>query len=419
MESLPKKVAQFVNKVNYSNSPYFCVYMDIYRNKPVLRTFAYQRTKTYGFAVQEIFREYLDHNEENDSLTFSYIGGYRIQWKNKKNNNCYRATPTYKFYKCYDKFWKPNLSVSVIQTEKEICDILSKYIPYFHLSYYNAYIDIMQYARLYIENPRLELLSKAGFSYLYNDKLMMKCGADKMKKIASWIKQNKSFMYSYLPNYKFIVSAIKNNQTGDEHLAEIRAMEGQKLFAQNEMTRTFEEVLYINKYIAKHGCDLQTYIDYLKARQKLNMASNEHSVLFPRELMRQHDYLTSIIDAKENKDLNKKLARKYNKFVKFAPTMDDFKIVVPKTVHEFIKWGNQLHNCVGSMGYDKKMASGDCIIVGVFVKNKIVECCELNKNKKIMQLRGDNNQPSEYHEEAEKLVNTFIQNMKLNLQCSC
>lgn len=416
MKAMPERVKEFIdNEIgNYNISIRFAEYLDLNNNKPVMRTFAYSKTKTYGFRVQEVFREYLDHNEENDCLYFGNMCGYRVIWKGTKKYNGYFAyhTPTYKFYRIKNKMWRPNLYAQRVQSNKEIQDIYSKFIPFFHISEDADIENCVEFARQYLKNPKVELLSKAGFDYLYHDKMLMKCNNSKMKQIARWLMQNKAYAVKHRVGYQFINMALKNGENAEQCAMRCQTMNDIKYMSSHNYTYTYEQMVELKKYLAKQNQDITIYRDYLNICEKLHRDMTDTSILFPRKLLEQHDCLQEKLSIELNKDLNIGLARKYKKFVKYASKLGNFKIVVPSNVADFVKWGNTLHNCVGSLGYDKKMAKGDCIIVGVFLKNKIVECCELNKKYEVVQLRGDHNGVSKHHKKATELVNMFIDNIK-------
>lgn len=413
MRIIPEKISQILSQRNEKTTLSYIGYLDVNQKKPVFRTFAYTNSKKRGLIIQEIYREYLDHNEANDCFYFTQMGGYRVIWKGTKRSSGYNAywIPEYKFSKIYDKFWRPNIFIEFSQTANEITDILKKFIPYFYLPNFTNIFSIMEFARTYKSCKRLELLSKAGFPYFYRDKMILKCNDKRMKQIASWIKNNKGFMFSYLPNYKFIINAIDKNENGEDHVMRLSIEKDTKTLEEIEISRTFEQMKYIEKYIQKQGCDIYIYRDYLTMRQKLNANLNDKSILYPRNLMLMHDKLMDIIVSEKNKKLNKKLLRKYNKFVKYVCNIGKLKIVIPQCNSDFVKWGEILNNCVGSLGYSEKMSNGSCVIVGIFKGKNIVECCELSNKYEIVQLRGKNNQPSEFHEKAEILVNKFIGNI--------
>ena len=89
MKVIPERVKEFAEQVNVSPYRYYVEFLDINRNKPVMRTFAYQNTKTNGFRIQEVLREYLDHTEMNDCFYYGGAAGWCIQWKGQKIHSYY------------------------------------------------------------------------------------------------------------------------------------------------------------------------------------------------------------------------------------------------------------------------------------------------------------------------------------------
>jgi hypothetical protein len=121
-------------------------------------------------------------------------------------------------------------------------------------------------------------------------------------------------------------------------------------------------------------------------------------------------------EQKECAKIDKKLLIIAKKYSKLQIKRNEFKVVVASSSKYMLKVGKILHNCVGTNGYNENMAEGDCIICVVYKSNKMLECCELNSKLEIIQLLGEHNFESEYHQQAENIINESISIYKNNLK---
>jgi hypothetical protein len=179
------------------------------------------------------------------------------------------------------------------------------------------------------------------------------------------------------------------------------------------------------KYYRKQGRCSCFYEDYLRMSAEMGRDMSDRGVLFPRDLMGQHDNLVRIrqeereaLEATKRQRIKdmyiakaKELTAEYASFM--SQTLDGLTLSIPKTCEDLVRIGDELHICVGVGGYDRDVAEGKSIIMTVNKDGKEVECCELSAHaRSILQLRGPHNQDSEYHESAKKLVNMFIESNK-------
>lgn len=407
MKRLPEAVAKFVNNTKEFTGQEYVEMLDTLNGKVCTRLFAYKHTKTYGVECKEIYRAFIKQNYVSGSLWCSRMAGYQVVWGRKKKSCSYfqNQEPDDKFYKT-DIGWRPLVEKSCLYTNKQAVELLKGEIPYFEISDNTNIYDLMEYARTYIKRPQLELLAKNGFSYLYCEKRLFNLGVEKTKAIYKWLKENRLYTLENKPCYNFIREAIKLGYTGEEmrefnEIAEIQRQLQLVLLVNWGLGKE------INKYLKKQNCDATIYKDYLEASKKLNRDIENRGVLFPHNLMDQHDSVIKLVSDKKNKALNKKLKNVYATLKNYVCKKGEFEIVIPQKQSDLVMWGNKLHNCVGTLNYGERMGDGECIIIGVFLNNKIIECCELNKQHEIEQLRGDHNGESEYHKDCLALVNKF------------
>lgn len=74
-----------------------------------------------------------------------------------------------------------------------------------------------------------------------------------------------------------------------------------------------------------------------------------------------------------------------------------------QNIRDFFDEGSALHHCVFKNGYYRHK---DCLVIGAMVKGKRTETIEVDmKEWKVVQCRGNHNQPSKYHTQIMRLIN--------------
>lgn len=112
------------------------------------------------------------------------------------------------------------------------------------------------------------------------------------------------------------------------------------------------------------------------------------------ELMRQME--ADNIEYKKNKE----------KYFGFFVSNDTIDIKVLQSIEEFCEEGKALHHCVYSRGYYEDK---DTLILSARKNDERLETIQLDlSNMKIIQSRGLQNKPTEYHDEIIKLINNNI-----------
>ncbi len=381
---------------------------DIINGKCVLRTFAYKNTQTYGLEVQECFREYLDHNECKH-LYYQHICGYTVDFERKDRK--WYMDPDDDWGNTIDKYWRPGFCCDDLIDYTEVKRLLSKDIPYFYLD--PTTNDVMGYARAYIENPKFELLAKAGFGYLYNCKGLFKVSGKKQKQYINWLMANKKDVFKYSPGFAFIRDASRTNRTYPEHAKYLEyklLLKGVTEYLPDYSPELADEIV---KYLQKQKSDAWMYRDYIEAARGIGKDVQARGVLFPRNFKEAHDLVTQAYSDLQNKENNQILTGIKDYLQPMVVKYKDLTMVIPATQHDLSSLGNALSNCVGS--FARRIIDKECYVVAVYLNGEPIECCELGFGEKglsIVQLRGKNNHDSERHEDCLKLMHKFINNYK-------
>ena len=123
---------------------------------------------------------------------------------------------------------------------------------------------------------------------------------------------------------------------------------------------------------------MNSYIDYFKACQYLNLDMDLPKNRFPHEFKRWHDIrIDEYATAKAMKDemQRKELYAKFSIVAeKYLPLQYEkksaFVVLIPRSPADLIREGTILHHCVGRMNYDQKMIREESLIFFVRDRNK-------------------------------------------------
>ncbi len=424
---IPAKVMAVVNASQIDSSLHFVETVSMLRGEPCLRLYAYKHTKTRGKECKEVGRRFIDRDMVTGSLYWTRLGGYQVVFKKSKRIGYYTLDADDRFYELTEKtdFRYPERYYNRLYTSEDVLQAFKgadEWLDYLFVPPLDDIPDTMDFLRCYREHSGLEMLAKTGFGYLYVYKNLWRMSFETNKKFKRWLKFNRDYVLEKKPNLGWILNAVK---------LDISATEYQFTCMVEDLTNRLEPYHYelglikeMCHYILKQTVDVDIYHDYIRVCEKLGSDIKARGVLFPKQLMERHDEVVKLISEKENKETNAGLMKAFEILKQYIENTGEFQLVIPKCQNDLVRWGNELHCCVGSMDYGSKMAKGETIILGVFLNNKIIECCEIkfgyDKKFGIVQLRGDHNQNSPYHNEAQQTVNQFLMNYKpQNLMGSC
>ncbi len=164
------------------------------------------------------------------------------------------------------------------------------------------------------------------------------------------------------------------------------------------------------RYVKKQNSDMQTYVDYLRDCERLEMDLTSKSVLFPKNLERIHVELQDQIKHRADEAAREKWDKRYMECVeKYCYASEGYCIIVPEDIRDLVREGKDMHNCVG--GYIARVAAGDTDVVYIRKLDALqesfgtMEICE----GEIIQARGKYNK--DLPEDAKAFVEQFRKNM--------
>lgn len=429
LDKIPAKVRKVVESSEVNPSIHFIETISVIRKEPCLRLYAYKHTKTRGLECKEVGRRFVDRDMVSGSLYYTRLGGYNVVWDKKKKIGYYYTLEVdnrfYEIDKIRSDLKYPNRYFNRLYTAKELEQAfkgVDEKLKYLYVDNLDDIDNSMEYIRTFREHQSLERLAKAGFTYLWESKQIYRLGEEMSNKLTSFLKNNRTYIVSNKPKLGQILQAIKLEMNAADYDRFCKTNEIKNKLESHDIKFAFELISEIYSYILKQKSDIDTYCDYIRTAKNVGMNINDRGILFPRNIVESHDNIIELEDKKINEETNKGLEKAFSIIKPFIENTGEFQLVIPKTQSDLVKWGNELNCCVGRLSYGKHMAKGETIILGVFLNNKIIECCEIgiigicrddcDRKLKIIQCRGNHNLDSEYHKEAIKLAENFIANYK-------
>jgi len=422
---IPASVLKIVNASPVDAHLCFVEILGTIRKEPCLRLFAYKHTKTYGKQVKEVGRRFVDRDMLTGSLYYTHLGGYQVVFQKQKRVGYYTITADDRFYEVTDKsdMCYPKRYFNRLYTAKEVTEKFKgtdEWLNYLYVPELSDIEDTMAYIRAYREHPSLEMLAKSGYGYLWDSKQIYRLGYEKHRAVMKFLKNNREYLLKHKPNLGWILKAINMGMSAAQYDELLQTSTLTYWFEGDGYKFSSELIHEIYKYVLKQGSEIDIYRDYLSTCKELGSNVHDRGILFPKNLLEKHDAVTQMLDEKKHKEVNEGLKKAYSILKAFIENTGEFQLVLPKSQHDLVQWGNKLHMCVGTMGYGEKMSKGNTIILGVFLQGQIVECCQIglseydqeDKEMKVLQLRGDHNTDSPYHNECKALTNQFLMNYK-------
>lgn len=354
----------------------YCTYLQGFMSDVVERVFAFRRKKGKGLEITEVIRR--TPSMEGcvaRNIYYTQMGGYHAVYepKNVTSKGGYYGYG----YTYFDDFdfnkwgWErdPGITSTIINMEKLFEIEKYKYCGYSGMN------NLMAYLRAYNEDHRVEYFGKLGIAY--SPALMKKVKKD--RNFIHFLQTQKPFdinsfgaqatIYAY--EHKMPIDKARNalyvyNVTCRKIAGRIPEIKGTKI-----------DRMKLDEYLEEQDVGA-SYNDYLRAIKKLGLDLNDTKNVFPNDFKRMHDLrineyasLKAKEKAEERKKLNEKFMAAAKKVSSFAFRNDKYSIIIPERIEDLVREGEMLSHCVGRMGYDSKMANGDCVIAFVRLNSEL------------------------------------------------
>lgn len=396
---LPKGIKEFIwNNTDYQTNKTqrvsrFVSNIEMYNGKPIKRIFGFLsrdqfRTKE-GMMVKEVAR-YYNHKQYLGYVGCNMYSGNKIVYYDVHPD---RFTEWKNEWTFYDD-WEMTDPETFLEENN---------LPYTGWNEGKGWgLGFTEYLTQYLENPKVELLSKAGLGKWIRHIRYL----DTTKKSLHEIFKIKPECVPLLKEPGFgLQELFICRKTGEKDYVRIMAItardkvrkEYQRQYSQcfnknNDIVRILDDKKTV-EYCFRHRGSYtfcRDYIDYLRDLEKIGAISDTR-LLYPEKLNDAHQEVLQQIRISESKELIEGFLKSYRKYKKYRYSNENYLIRPVKEPMELYSESDALHHCVRS--YDKNVAKDTTEIM--FIR-KINEAdvpfytLEL-KNKKVIQVRGSHN----------------------------
>lgn len=406
VEVTPKEVHAYAYKMAEMTTRYVG-WLDVCGVELFIRVYAFRETKSYGFQIREVIRENIEDLIARD-MYLTGCAGWKVVYKpeRKRSANWYG----YNYYNISEEDFGVWSYMDKVGVHYPILNLERLYEgKYKYCGYQNG--NLFEYLRAYEQNPKVEFFGKLNMK---PSKMLMR-KIEKDKGFAHFLWQNKDEFYTP----KALVYAYENHvdcKTAQSIISEkARSVQWVRDFDRYIRGKNVDK-LKIYRYCTSNGISTWIYNDYLKAIDYLGLDFEDTKNLFPKDFRRMHDLRANEYASKLAKD-NKAKAKTMNE--KFKAKNKEYKclefekgkycVVIPSCVNDLKKEGSKLHHCVGKMGYDNKVVTGQSIIAFVRIADDPIKpfvTVEYSlKANRVAQCYGDHD--SKPAEEVRKFVDKW------------
>lgn len=348
---IPKAVKQWADQNANNQRNYVSIL--VYRYGEIVeRTFAVRLLKS-GSKITEVRRRATGNHETIvKNIYFTYLGGYTPVFEPK---NC-----GYNFYKDeFDKWGEVYPQYFQFESKCLNADILTTIDEFKYCGYKSG--DVIKYLNEYRKNPLVEFIGKLDLQL--SPMLIKKLEKDN---------QFKKFVFKNIDDIrKYGVSATvyayNHNLTINQTI--IRRNLDKQIPQIKELGLDYNRIA---DYLHTHDISTLLYKDYLNAIIGLNLNLEDTKNIYPKDFERMHDLRTSEYKSFLDKQDREKRAELYNNFAKagqkaiaYQFSNNGLSLVAPQDISDLVREGDILGHCVGKMGYDKKMADNEIVIMFV------------------------------------------------------
>ena len=350
---------------------------------------------------QWLYKQVAVHGINSDvcfvkDMVFHYIAGYSVGWFEQGAQTAPRWYENPEWGCADDEYFDPFAPI----VNREYLDKFPKY-KYSAVNLYRG-VDVLKYLRLYEQYPQIEYLMKAGLDgYAFSKQILQKIG--KNKRFAKWLMKNRA----ELIKDEYYVDVIMRSFRTGKPLADVQAYRKYRMKLSKETALKELRTLFKNDlekfvlYLRKQETNPYSYQDYLHACQYLGLDMDEEKNRYPHDFKRWHDIrideyrsAKALKDAEERKALYEKFSAVASKYLGLEYDKKSVYIaIIAQKPSNLIHEGDELHHCVGRMGYDQKFAREESLIFFIRTKEEpekpLVTVEYSLKNKKVLQCYGD------------------------------
>ena len=324
----------------------------------VERTFATRKLAKKGVVITEVRRRATGkHPTIVKNIYFTQMGGYTPVFEAKNCGYYFYKSDFEQWYETYPQYFQFESVLLNANIRPNIAEF--KYCGY-------SGGDIINYLNEYRKNPMVEYFGKLDLPV--SKSLISKLEKD--KKFKTFVFKNVADVRKYGPqatlyayNHNLSISeAYKLTCEKRMAVSCIPSLKGQKDL----------DYLRIIDFCDTNNISYPLYNDYLRSVIALNLDLKDTKNIYPRDFKAMHDLRTMEYESLQDKLDREKRKKLYSDFAIAGTKATEYEyshngllLVAPRDISDLVKEGKTLKHCVGRMGYDKKMANNEIVIMFV------------------------------------------------------
>lgn len=368
--SIPREISEWGEK-NATNTGFAFVGMLSHRYGEIIeRTFAVRRYAKKGVLITEVRRRATGNTQTIvKNLLFSQMGGYIPVFECEDRYSRSQGWNLKVFDKeDYDKWYEASLPLNFYTLYLNV-DILADIDEFKYCGFKCG--DVIKYLNEYRQNPLVEFFGKLDIPL----SPLLISQANKDSHFKSFLSKHlsdvrcygsRATVYAYKHNMT-IVKASEKIKKERQASKNIPALRGTKLNKER-----------IVDYCTANGIGFRVYNDYLNAVIGIELDLQDTKNIYPKDFNRMHDMriaeyesIKAKIDREKHKELYEAFAKAGEKATAYEYTDNEYTLIAPRDICDLKTEGAILEHCVGKMGYDKKMADGQIVIMFLRHSNDI------------------------------------------------
>lgn len=379
-------------------------YIEMFKGKPLRRVFAY-RCDSKVFLVKEFMlvkevARYYDGNQFLGDISASFYSGAKKVYYDGKANR-------FVMYNNHEWDLSGYMMTDIDQFLIDNNLLYTGWHEYDKTATIKMSFD--KYITKYLENPKIELLSKAGLGKWVNYLRYLDTSKKNIHEIFKIREDCVKLLYQDGFGLHELLACRKEKSNDIKKIGErvwLEAIKKQLCTDYRGRHRDIEKsvmnalkqdktVYYIqqlakNKHHNWNWLLTNDYTDYLINLNKLG-AITDPKALYPADFKKAHDKVAKEVRVAESEKLIAGFIKQYKKYQKYEYKDANFTIKVVSTPEELFTESEKLNHCVRT--YAERVANGETEILFIR-KNKRLNTpfytLELQK-KKVVQVRGKNN----------------------------
>lgn len=414
---IPQEVMDYVNKHAYSYTSFATwIYAYKWTERVVLRVFAFRKKTGKKLEITEVSRRSPGVvGEVYRNMWYTSMSGYHVCYKPEDHHSWYAYN--YISKEDFNKWWADDKRAGIFAPLINPEQIFES--PKYQYCGYSGKQSILDYLELYDKDPLVEYFGKAG---LVATRTLVNL-AKKDKQFAKFLRKNVEACNSFGPQAS--IYAYKHNMTVKDAYEFLCYKKTAEKFTRDceGIQTTGVNRIKLYEYCHENGIGPRIYADYWKAIRYLGLDINDTKNVYPKDFWRMHDLRideyssrTAAADLEAKANLSRAFIKIADKYRIYEIEGQKYAIVLPKNIGSLVKEGNELHHCVGKMGYDQKMAREETIIAFVRKKeekDKPFVTIEYKPRCGILQCYGDHD--SNPGKEVKKFADSWAKHVNKKL----